>query len=68
MPNQVKENKSEKKFKGEILGIKDKLQIISWLFGGGSFIKSLFVGNHDYKETKKNVKQIGKGISLLKYI
>ena len=25
MPNQVKENKSEKKFKGEILGINDKL-------------------------------------------
>ena len=32
MPNQVKENKSEKKFKGEILGINDKLLIISWLF------------------------------------
>ena len=32
MPNQVKENKSEKKFKGEVLGINDKLQIISWLF------------------------------------
>ena len=32
MPNQVKENKCEKKFKGEILGIKDKLSIISWLF------------------------------------
>ena len=25
MPNQVKENKSEKKFKGEVLGINDKL-------------------------------------------
>ena len=25
MPNRVKENKSEKKFKGEILGINDKL-------------------------------------------
>ena len=25
MPNQVKENKSEKKFKGEILGINNKL-------------------------------------------
>ena len=25
MPNQVKENKSEKKFKGEIIGIDDKL-------------------------------------------
>ena len=25
MPNQVKENKSEKKFKGEVLGIDDKL-------------------------------------------
>ena len=24
MPNQVKENKSEKKFKGEVLGINDK--------------------------------------------
>ena len=32
MPNQVKENKSEKKFKGEVLGINDKLYIISWLF------------------------------------
>ena len=32
MPNQVKENKSEKKFKGEVLGINDKLKIISWLF------------------------------------
>ena len=32
MPNQVKENKSEKKFKGEFVGIKDKLLIISWLF------------------------------------
>ena len=25
MPNQVKENQSEKKFKGEVLGINDKL-------------------------------------------
>ena len=25
MPNQIKENKSEKKFKGEVLGINDKL-------------------------------------------
>ena len=25
MPNQVKENKSEKKFKAEVLGINDKL-------------------------------------------
>ena len=25
MPKQVKENKSEKKFKGEVLGINDKL-------------------------------------------
>ena len=25
MPNQVKENKSEKKFKGDVLGINDKL-------------------------------------------
>ena len=25
LPNQVKENKSEKKFKGEVLGINDKL-------------------------------------------
>ena len=25
MPNQVKENKFEKKFKGEVLGINDKL-------------------------------------------
>ena len=25
MPNQVKENKSKKKFKGEVLGISDKL-------------------------------------------
>ena len=25
MPNQVKENKSEKKFKGEVLGINDEL-------------------------------------------
>ena len=25
MPNQVKENKSENKFKGEVLGINDKL-------------------------------------------
>ena len=25
MPNQVKENKPEKKFKGEVLGIEDKL-------------------------------------------
>ena len=25
IPNQVKENKSEKKFKGEVLGINDKL-------------------------------------------
>ena len=33
MPNQVKENKSEKKFKGEVLGINDKLLIINWLFG-----------------------------------
>ena len=32
MPNRVKENKFEKKFKGEVLGINDKLQIISWLF------------------------------------
>ena len=32
MPNQVKENKSEKKFKGEVLGINDELQIISCLF------------------------------------
>ena len=32
MPIQVKENKSEKKFKGEVLGINDKLKIISWLF------------------------------------
>ena len=39
MPNQVKENKSEKKFKGEVLGIKDKLLKIS-LF----FIWSVFVG------------------------
>ena len=32
MPNQVKENKSEKKFKWEVSGINDKLLIISWLF------------------------------------
>ena len=32
MPNQVKENNCEKKFKGEVLGINDKLLIISWLF------------------------------------
>ena len=25
LPNQVKENKSEKKFKGEVFGINDKL-------------------------------------------
>ena len=44
MPNQVKENKSEKKFKG----INDKLYIIIWLFA--FFIWSLFVGNHYHKE------------------
>ena len=32
MPNQVKENKSENKFKGEDLVINDKLLIISWVF------------------------------------
>ena len=32
MPNQVKGNKSEKKFKGEVLGINDKLKIISCYF------------------------------------
>ena len=32
MPNQVKEIKSEMKFKGEVLGIKDKFYIITWLF------------------------------------
>ena len=32
MANQVKENKCEKKFKGEVRGINDKLEIISWLF------------------------------------
>ena len=32
MPHQVKEDKSEKKFKGEVFGIKDKLKITSWLF------------------------------------
>ena len=47
MPNQVKENKSEKKFKGEVLEINDKLLIISWLFVFVFFIWNLFVGNHD---------------------
>ena len=32
MPNQVKENKSEKKFKRGVLGINNKLEIISRLF------------------------------------
>ena len=32
MPNQAKENKSEKKFKGEVLGIYDELLKICWLF------------------------------------
>ena len=32
MSKQVKENKSEKKFKGEVLGIIDKVEIIRWLF------------------------------------
>ena len=32
MPNQVKDNKSEKSFEGEVLGINNKLYIISWLF------------------------------------
>ena len=65
MPNQIKENKSEKKFKGEVLGINDKLKIISWLFV--FFIRSLFVGNHDHKKTT-TMKQVGEGISLLEYI
>ena len=52
MPNQVKENKSEKKFKGEVSGINDKLLIICYLFI--FFIRSLFVGNHDHKKTPKN--------------
>ena len=32
MPNWIKENESEKKFKGGVLEINDKLKIISWLF------------------------------------
>ena len=73
MPNQVKENKSEKKFKGEVLGINDKLLIISWLFVLFIYLfihfLSLFVGNHDHKDKrKKPVKQVGEGIILLEYI
>ena len=65
MPNQVKENESEKKFKGEVLGINDKHLIISWVF----FLVGvyLFIGNHDHKK-KTTVKQVGEGISLFEYI
>ena len=34
----------------------------------GFFMRSLFVINHNHKKNKKNVKQVGEGISLLKYI
>ena len=49
MPNQVKENKFEKKFKKEVLGINVKLLIISWLFIYLFIFRSLFVRNHDHK-------------------
>ena len=73
IPNQVIENKSEKKFKGKVFGINDKLLIISCLFvlfcSFVFFIRSLFVGNHGKKtKTKKTVEQVGEGISLLEYI
>ena len=39
MPNQVKENKSEKKFKEEVLGINDKLwQLFGYLFLLGAYL------------------------------
>ena len=70
MLNQVKENKSEKKFKGEVLGINDKLQIICWLF-----ILLLLLGVYllgimiiTPPNTKQTVKQVGVKISLLEYI
>ena len=44
--NQVKENQSEKKFKGEVLRINDNYQFVF-------FIRSLFVGNHDKRKRKK---------------
>ena len=31
MPNKINENKSEKKFKREVLGINDKVYLIGWL-------------------------------------
>ena len=67
MPNQVKGNKPEEKFKGEVLGINNKLQMISRVFKK-KIIRSLFVGNHDHKKKSTTVKQVGEVISLLEYI
>ena len=75
MPNEVKENKSEEKFKGEGLGINDKFKIINWLFVLFCFfllgVYLLGIMTIKWTTTTKNKqtgKQVGEGIRLLEYI
>ena len=56
MPNQVKENNFEKKFKGYVFEINDKLWIISWLFVVfllGVYIYGIWIITSPTKKKKK---------------
>ena len=64
MPNQVKKNNSEEKFKGEVFGINDKLQIISWLiiifFLLGVYLLGIMIIPHQKNQKKKTKQQTTK--------